>query len=1269
MKNLKFKKWQKVVAIVLAVVLILIVSPVGRFVYAATASALGVWQTSNTFTITENGTYTVYARDAAGNVSSGYTFTVSNIDNAPPTLSVDYSTTSWTNGDVTLVINSVDQASPGGTAGTVTLSVIGSDSTVYGVDTVFTQNTSGTVTSTDDVGNSVSLPFNITWIDKTSPDLVITADKTEPTNTAVTLTMSATDDQSGLATDMYSWDNVNWSASPSKVFEENGTYIGYARDLVGNISSYQYDLSNIDKSNPIINGFSFSTENPINTEVVVTADVVDVGLGLDASAYNFNNEGWQISPDYTVTANGTYTLVVRDKAGNTAESTFVVSNLDFDAPIIHWATPNTIDPTNEDVVFDVGAEDAQGGHGLATEPYRIKELGVWQASNLLAVAENGTYTIEVTDAAGNITSVVRDVSNIDKVLPVISAVPDTTDPVSRDIVITISASDNVEIANVVDKDGNYLQGIGSISSKTYEVIIETNGTYKYTVIDTAGNESFVEVVVDNIDKVNPVIDSIVKNPDDPINTTVEVTVNASDSGVGLDAKPFSFDGGSWVSSGVVVYNTNGDHTVSVRDKAGNTITQNYSITNLDFDAPVINSITQDITAQTNKDVQLIVDATDVGLGLEDKAYKLNDGAWQSSNKFLISENGTYKVTIVDDAGNEVFQNYTVGNIDKVLPAVSHTVDIEPDVPTKSNVVITLQASDNVEIESITLPNGVVKNIYDVTAGLTYTATASGNYTFAVKDTAGSVNSYVVNIPNIDKSPASISVKQSIDGWTSSNHTMDVYFEDDYCVNKVSINGVWYDLTLNEMPNDALVRLENGVIKGIVVTLDVTGNDSYSFKAVDYSGNETSYSYSVTNIDRTNPSAKIEISPDGNTNQDVTIKVSGIDGYGEVAKIILPDGTVVTGGNAEFVVSSNGVYEFTIVDDAGNQTVVSKEIKGIDKTPPTVEFDFSIQEGDWTSEKVVIEVVAKDTNSDFIFVLIKGDVTQTNDTGKFEITENGEYTIEVTDSVGNKYTETFVIGNIDTEAPTVSVSLKSPYWVDGRNTIIVNGVDDLSGIAEFSLDGVNWQSGGSFNVTYEKSYTVYVKDLAGNISKTKVSFDLVVAPSSGSAGVLTEGIYEPLLAKTDALADGSLNIVPDLTDMPVTVALGTEGFGKVIEVAEEVMEEVGEVAKVVAPYAGVALALTLGILGFILMTDGVRVYGRDKKNKWKYLGISRCHSSLSGYTVKVNGKVLKMVDGCDFKLVFGNKYSTTHKGADLNIKVGNQNVKGNIYKNVEFSITR
>ena len=83
-------------------------SGVKDYAIATTASAPGSgWQTSTTFTVSENGTYYVFARDTLGNVSSGTQVTVNRIDKKPPTINSISIPDTWGQTN-SITINAVD---------------------------------------------------------------------------------------------------------------------------------------------------------------------------------------------------------------------------------------------------------------------------------------------------------------------------------------------------------------------------------------------------------------------------------------------------------------------------------------------------------------------------------------------------------------------------------------------------------------------------------------------------------------------------------------------------------------------------------------------------------------------------------------------------------------------------------------------------------------------------------------------------------------------------------------------------------------------------------------------------------------------------------------------------------------------------------------------------------------------------------------------------------------------------------------------------------
>ena len=73
---------------------------------------------------------------------------------------------------------------------------------------------------------------------------------------------------------------------------------------------------------------------------------------------------------------------------------------------------------------------------------------------------------------------------------------------------------------------------------------------------------------------------------------------------------------------------------------------------------------------TNQDIELLITARDEDSGVDkvtvnDEVILENDG----DGKFVIKENGTYKVIATDNAGNSISKVITISNIDKTLPVV------------------------------------------------------------------------------------------------------------------------------------------------------------------------------------------------------------------------------------------------------------------------------------------------------------------------------------------------------------------------------------------------------------------------------------------------------------------------------------------------------------------------------------------------------------------------------------------------------------------------
>nr|WP_261306515.1 DUF6359 domain-containing protein [Paenibacillus andongensis] len=110
-----------------------------------------------------------------------------------------------------------------------------------------------------------------------------------------------------------------------------------------------------------------------------------------------NNSG---STSYTFADNGSFTFEFIDAAGNKGTITATVANIDKVAPTATVAYSTTA-PTNQDVIATITPSEAVSGPLTHT------------------FSDNGSFTFEFTDAAGNKGSVTATVSNIDKIAPLL----------------------------------------------------------------------------------------------------------------------------------------------------------------------------------------------------------------------------------------------------------------------------------------------------------------------------------------------------------------------------------------------------------------------------------------------------------------------------------------------------------------------------------------------------------------------------------------------------------------------------------------------------------------------------------------------------------------------------------------------------------------------------------------------------------------------------------------------------------------------------------
>lgn len=276
------------------------------------------------------------------------------------------------------------------------------------------------------------------------------------TNGNVTITVDATDQGSGI--EELKWDAGEWDLAHFDMdghvmgaaefqVSENGIYTVYAEDSFGNAAIETITISTINTIQPILTLTPSTTAlTHGDVDISVTASVYASGSGndleelgwlpgsRDVSDFNGGVEGEALDPEavspiFTVSENGSYTIYAKDTAGNEAVSVVTITNIIKTAPSLMLSSePNTLTyaPVTVNVVATVHGADLgntvaalawlPGNHGTGDFAGGTNGTDMTGESTF-AVSANGTYTVYVMDSVGNETVAEIQVTNIRTVPP------------------------------------------------------------------------------------------------------------------------------------------------------------------------------------------------------------------------------------------------------------------------------------------------------------------------------------------------------------------------------------------------------------------------------------------------------------------------------------------------------------------------------------------------------------------------------------------------------------------------------------------------------------------------------------------------------------------------------------------------------------------------------------------------------------------------------------------------------------------------------------
>lgn len=165
---------------------------------------------------------------------------------------------------------------------------------------------------------------------------------------------------------------------------------------------------------------------------------------------------------------------------------------------------------------------------------------------------------------------------IDKEKPVLNVQKQTTEWTNKDVSLSLSANDNLELDYLVLPNGDELELTGVKEQRDYTVT--KNGKYTFELVDMAGNKSVEIIEVSNIDKVAPTIEiEVVKELSSATKITLLPIIK--DEGSGIAAVDMPVDATLDEVNGRVSVNANKNYVFKATDKAGNVTEAVYNAKN------------------------------------------------------------------------------------------------------------------------------------------------------------------------------------------------------------------------------------------------------------------------------------------------------------------------------------------------------------------------------------------------------------------------------------------------------------------------------------------------------------------------------------------------------------------------------------------------------------------------------------------------------------------------------------------------------------------
>lgn len=717
------------------------------------------------------------------------------------------------------------------------------------------------ITVMDGAGNTAQTSVLIPQDTTTTPQ--------SPAQGTIILSKISVSDESGIAQSKTISFQIEQNLQPGEtlnvtVQKQGGAKLNAAATQSGNSTNYSVEVSEdgtyevtatISKDNVVLDTKKESipvagidNEKPVISSVEQTQEEGGARISFkvtDANAVNVLFDGKTIAANadgsYSVTGipAGDYIITATDAAGNTATQKVTVTEKQ-QAPTV-TVPSNTVSSADGQTATTTITVDPHGSSVSAVEPKESGAQVTRTAENQyqFTATANGSYTVEVTTADNLSASVALQVTGIEEKTnepPVIQLGEQQLNAAMTEVTIPVTVSDpDGNAANVkLTASGGSLTGEGG----SYTFTATANGSYTFTAVDKDGNQATANAYVEKI--IGNIAPAIRAGQPQVSAGTATAIITADPNGGAAITSVTGSEGCTVAPQGdgsyLLTTSANGTYTVTATNALGKTAQTTVTVSGIDNTPPAIGEPAVSYS-DDRKTATVSLSVTDEG-GVASVTFAgIEMSASGGSYQALVSQNGSYTVVAVDQAGNQQSTTVQVSGIDLTPPSIQ--VTSANNSWQKSQTVTFSVTDENSGVSTVQVTKDGAPVAYTESSGYQFVAAANGTYVIAATDKAGNQSTQSVTITMVDATaPAAPSLTNGGKPVNAYNGKEDSVYKTDATSFAVS----YQKAAEGESPVTVKAKVDSGEYTALSadapkVTL-TAGTHTVKIKTVDAAGNES-----------------------------------------------------------------------------------------------------------------------------------------------------------------------------------------------------------------------------------------------------------------------------------------------------------------------------------------------------------------------------------------------------------------------------------------------